>query len=124
MFYNCKKISYITFNSIIKSFGIKDMENMFYYCLELSSANLRHLKVNKSNSFNMSYLFYNCLKIKSIEFNNDDFNISDTRMMFYNCKELISLNLIPCYTYDEINMTKMFYNCYQIKNISLNIEKD
>ena len=120
MFYNCKKLNYITFNSIIKSFGIKDIENMFYNCLELSSANLKHLKVIKSNSFNMSYLFYNCQKIKSIEFNNDDFNISDTRMMFYNCKELISLNLIPFYTYDEINMTKMFYNCYQIKNISLN----
>ena len=117
MFYNCQKLKTITFNTTVKSFGIKNIKYMFYNCLALTSVKLKHFR--KNNAINSSYLFYNCQSLTSIEVIDNYLSISDAIEMFYNCIKLTSINFNPDGTSVNINMTKKFYNCKKLEKITL-----
>ena len=93
VFYNCQKLKTITFNTTVKSFGIKNIKYMFYNCLALTSVKLKHFRTN--NAINSSYLFYNCQSLTSIEVIDNYLSISDAIEMFYNCIKLTSINFNP-----------------------------
>ena len=118
MFYNCHSIKSITFNS--NKFNVNNMSYMFYNCSNLESINLQSFRTySYSYNFNMSYLFYNCQSLKSATMENNQFPVSDTREMFYNCSELTTFTFKPLRTNEKINMTKMFYNCKNLKSVTL-----
>ena len=66
---------------------------MFFNCSKLKKIDVGSFSVY-SIFFNMSYLFYNCQNLTSININYGNFRINDTREMFYNCSELTSIILI------------------------------
>ena len=131
MFYNCKELSSFSLNN--NNFYVKDMNNMFYNCESLKSINLEYFKYYYQHHINMSRLFYNCHNLENINNIFYNFYISDTREMFYNCTSFKSTYYCCCshcyntikfkintdYLNDKINMSRMFYNCYNLNSISI-----
>ena len=135
MFYQNKNIEKIKFPST--SFIDLNMNYMFAYCDNLKSVNLSLFqiskdiylenifinslnleeiempKINVNKSINMDNLFSNLTSLSSIEFNTDYSYIlvNSSKNMFYNCKELISLNLSIIKLYEIENMSHMFDGC-------------
>ena len=123
MFYNCNQLSSLNLSS---NFYIKDMNNIFYNCLYLQKINLNYFKSSSNYYVNMSRAFYNCSNLSVIE-NFYDFYISDTREMFFNCTSLQYssssynnyINLKIYSGNQEVNMSYMFYNCINLRNINI-----
>ena len=142
MFYDCNNLESISFDSHELLF-INDMKGMFYNCFSLKSLNLTNIKTN--NFIDTSYMLYNCYNLTY--FKNSNINIKNMKYMFYNCNSLIGINInnfykrccyerddVSCsnchyYVYDPVerstyssipslNMTRIFYNCYNLKNIN------
>ena len=115
MFFNCHSLRIISFKS---SFATKDIKYMFYNCSELSQVNIGDLDIKSSSFLNMSYLFYNCQKLTDVGNIFNNIKINDAREMFYNCFKLTSIYFNPIETINDINMTKMFYNCRNLEKIN------
>ena len=122
MFYNCKNLSTII---LTQDIYVKNIYKMFYNSESLESIDIQYFKSSNLYHINMSYLFYNCEKLEAIKGDFNNFFISDTRNMFFNCKSLRykdnNNEVINIYinTNDKINMSKMFYNCESIKNVNI-----
>ena len=114
MFYNCRSLEYIDFGSGNIS-KIIDMRGMFYNCFSLKSINLT--KILPGNNVNLSYMFYNCSSLNNFAMNN--INIKDMKYMFYNCTLLSKINIdsFSCSSSYYINMSNVFYNCYNLPEI-------
>ena len=119
MFYNCKKLASIDYYR----FDAKEVKYMFYNCNSLKQIDLTKFK-GTSFYLNMTGFFYNCYGLEVIHGNFSNFNISDTKEMFYNCISLISLDFIPLNVYNYSNMSKMFYNCNNIRKIRFDIHNN
>ena len=128
MFYNCSLLSNFIFSD--NNLYAKDMNNMFSNCKSLKSINLNRFKSDSNWFINMSRLFYNCHELEQIEENLDDIYISDAREMFFNCTSFKNINdngknieyiqlKITHHTNIKINMSKMFYNCHNLKHIRI-----
>ena len=123
-FYNCYKLSSIKHENVFS----KDISYIFY---NNTSFEQIKININKSCPCNMSYSFYDCINLTTIQNYisgeidpNDPWSIApnDARSMFYNCISLTSLKLELKYDSNEINMTRMFYNCNDITQIELLVE--
>ena len=67
-----------------------------------------------------SYLFYNCSDIMEIDLSNFNSSlVTDMSYMFYGCRSLISLNLSNLNTSKVNNMEFMFYECSSLSLIDL-----
>ena len=69
---------------------------------------------------NTSFLFYNCKNLISIDLSN--FNTSyveDMKWMFANCTNLTELDLSNFNTKNVINMGRMFFNCPLLNNLDI-----
>ena len=141
---NLQKIN-ISINYNI-DYAIKDLSGMFYNCPSLTSFSLDNLYLNYHDSYhyqectegsnrvcqdkyqyyynkiNISYMFYNCKGLKSINMNSHSSRkISDMSYMFYNCNSLESVNLAN-FDIDNIlniDLSYMFYNCHKLTTITL-----
>ena len=146
-FYNCISLNSINLNKFISQDNI-NMSYTFYNCYSLNSVSIENnnLKVNDirymfynntalenliikfnsvSNSFyNMSYAFYNCVNLLTLNFDNWYIQPNDMRNMFYNCSSLNSIELKLGTSDTDVNMTRMFYNCNNITIIEFNIGSD
>ena len=76
----------------------------------------------KFNSYikDCSKMFYNCkniIKIDLSQFNTK--NVINVDEMFYNCENLIDINISKFSTKNIITMKNMFYNCNNLINIDL-----
>ena len=121
-FYNCQNLETIKFPSSSNSFGISNMEQIFYNCQSLKQIDLRSFSPS-SSYLNFSSLFFNCFSLTTVTMNSNNFYISDTREMFYNCSSLNAFSFNPYWAKYGINMAKMFYNCTNIKSITFQIYK-
>ena len=69
----------------------------------------------------MSYLFYNCQAIKSLDlstFNTQ--NVMDMRYLFYNCKNLESIASLDTFKTNNVqNMAWMFYHCDKLTSFDI-----
>ena len=86
---------------------------MFGSCHNLKSIDLFY---NTHNVNNMSFLFYNCFNLSSI--NLSTFNTSNViRMeyMFYSCLKLTSIDLSNFNTDKLVSIAKMFYDCNSLQ---------
>ena len=117
MFYNCKNLQEFTHNNTKNNILIKDASKMFYNCAKLNNIFFRsELILNDMNS-----MFYNCNSLEIIDLSilnqNQNINIS---YLFYNCYNLTSFNLTNS-TLAISDMRYTFYNCTNLNSINLNI---
>ena len=133
--FNLKKFTYAT--TYTNSYQVTDVRNMFYNCYSLTSFDFSYIyldyysitchRTNTSSYYiynyfaiNMSYAFYNCQKLSSINFGSRNYAyVYDMRYMFYNCSLLPSINTKNFKFYSVVNSSYMFYNCQSLKNIAL-----
>ena len=82
---------------------------------EVISIDLSHLK-SKLTTLG----FYNCSKLKTINWGNIDLsNVTDISSMFNGCSGLTSIDLTPLNTSNVANMYSMFYGCTGLTSIDL-----
>ena len=97
---------------------LTDMSYMFYNCRKLSS--LDFSKFNTENVTNMRYMFYQCRKLSSLDlskFNTE--NVTNMRYMFNDCWELSSLDLSKFNTKNVTDMECMFESCSKLSSLDL-----
>ena len=91
---------------------------MFYNCTSLTSISFRGYYT--ASNINISYMFYNCIKLKETSFANNLF-VNDMRYLFYNCYNFSTIDLSKYYptSYNQegVNMSYLFYNCYNLNSI-------
>ena len=120
-FYNCNEIETINFTLNNTSFGVDKIDYMFYNCSKLIKISFKSFKIETSNYLNMSYLFYNCQSLTKFDMLDNYLNISEVIQMFYDCFNLEQLIFYPYTIYSNITLSKMFYNCKRLQNITFNL---
>ena len=76
--------------------------------------------LNTSNVTDMSYMFYNCTNLTSIDASNwDTSKVTDMCDMFFECHSLESLDLSNWDTSSVANMRGMFDSCESLKSINV-----
>lgn len=95
-------------------------ENFFSGCTSLESLYLSNFNTKMSSS--MSGMFYNCLKLKSIDLSNCTFNtgsVTNMSQMFENCESVTSITFGSLFeTQGVSNMGWMFKNCKKLTEIN------
>ena len=95
------------------------MSSMFENCQKLNELNLSSF--NTRNVQDMSYLFKNCKYLKNLTLGNN-LNTGKVKYMketFYQCENLISLDLRIFNTENVITMNRMFLNCFQLNYLDI-----
>ena len=103
---------------IIKE-NLTDISYMFYECSSLLSINTIP-NFNTENVNNMSYLFYRCSSLISINglSNWQTENVTNMSYMFYGCSSLSSLDDISKWETDNVyNMSFMFSGCSSLSSL-------
>ena len=88
---------------------------MFFDCVKLSSIDLSSFEPYNVKSF--TNMFGNCQSLPRIDFKLDASEATDLSYLFYNCKELKSVNMTSFRTTKYINMEYMFFNCEKLVDI-------
>ena len=74
--------------------------------------------LDTSNATDMSYMFYNCAALKSLDLSNfDTSNVISMEWMFSDCSALTALDLSGFDTSKVTDMDSMFYGCSKLQNI-------
>jgi len=97
---------------------LTNMSYMFYGCSSLKSINFSLFKTNKVNI--MKGMFKNCTSLKLLDlssFNTN--NVYDMSYMFNNCSSLENIDLTKFNTNKVNNMRVMFQNCISLKTLDL-----
>ena len=97
---------------------LTNLSYMFYDCSSLKSIDLSSFNTN--NVTNMRCMFYHCSSLKSIDlssFNTN--NVTDMSYMFSNCSSLKSIDLSSFNTNKVTDMYAMFSNCSSLNSIDL-----
>ena len=146
MFNNCTELDYINFNfNNNKNINIISSKFMFNNCTSLKTINLTKINFAKdiNNMFsncvlletiifkafnyigedlNMSYIFYNCTSLISLNFPSEKMNIpKDMSYSFAYCSSLKDLELEfnnYYYSTDKNNMSNAFRNCTSLESIT------
>ena len=122
---------------------VLDMSSMFGWCTNLKNINISSFNMHKvikmnfmfgytglealdvsylniSNVKDMSQLFYNSDKLRSINFGNfDTSGVTNMDEMFYNCKSLEYLNLTSFNITKVETMKYLFYGCNNLEYINI-----
>jgi len=118
MFSGCKGLISVKFGNINTS-SIKTINHLFSDCGNLKKVDLRNF--DTSSITDMSCVFYNCTSLKSIIFP-DYMNTSKVKSlasMFFECNNLISINLSSADFPMVTEIHYMFYNDCNIKYINM-----
>ena len=118
MFYNCQKLSSITFGSGFDTSQVRTMRNMFQNCYALTNINISSFDV--SNVMTMQEMFCDCNRTARItlgEFHAE--KVRSMRSMFYNCRVLTSVDTGQFYAADIRDMYQMFCNCIAVPSLDL-----
>ena len=68
----------------------------------------------------MSYMFYNCLSLKSVDISNLDLSeVIDMNNMFDGCKSIKFINFSSINSQKLSNLDSIFYNCNSLQSIDL-----
>ena len=97
---------------------VKDMNDMFAYCLALTSLDLKNF--NTSNVTEMNWMFTDCAALTSLDLTS--FNtqkVTDMGWMFNGCKALTSLDLKNFNTQKVWDMSEMFSHCSALTSLDL-----
>ena len=99
--------------------NVTDMQNMFWYCLNLTSLDVSHFDTSKVT--NMYSMFYSLGNLSSLDVSKfDTSNVTNMDYMFFGCSNLENLDLRHFDTSNVTKMAEMFSYCYKL-NATLNI---
>jgi len=103
---------------ILEKESIKDMSYMFYDCKSLKSIDLSNFNIN--NVHNMSHMFDGCDSLESINLANfNTKNVINMSYRFSYCKSLKAIDLSNFNTNNVNNMSSMFFSCNSLESIDL-----
>lgn len=106
-----------TYEVVTKWVLNKGGDSSSYY----SSSTARYLTACNglnSNMTDVSYMFYSCRSLTSVDLSNfDTSNVTNMRRMFYSCEKLTSLDISNWNTSNVTNMNNMFYTCRVLTEI-------
>ena len=98
--------------------NIKNLSYMFYNCSSLNSLDLSNFNTN--NVTKMSYMFYNCSSLTSLNLSNfNTNNVTNMSGMFSDCSSITSLNLSNFNTNNVTNMSNFFAFCTSLTSLDL-----
>ena len=109
-FYEMKNLTSITGLQYLNTSNVSDMSYMFYDCYKLTSLDVSHF--NTSNVRMMNAMFMYCNGLTSLDVSN--FNtalVTDMSRMFQGCYRLPSLDVSNFNTGNVTNMDRMFLGC-------------
>ncbi|WP_418851753.1 BspA family leucine-rich repeat surface protein [Prevotella sp.] len=116
---NYSSIKNIIFDESFKTYAPTSLKDFFISCNALETiSGLEYL--NTANVENMSYMFYDCSALKSLDLTN--FNTAKVEYMNYmfdGCSALESLNLTNFNTAEVTNMSYMFKGCSALTSLDL-----
>ena len=121
MFYNCISVQNITFTKD-SSYFPNDIQNMFYNCSSLLQLSLKNV-LHTDFIIDLSYLFYNCLQLNTLEISLSNNLTKNMRGMFQNCKSLESIDLSEFYTTNVEIMLDMFKGCSKLNSLKIDFTK-
>ena len=117
-FYDFGYLTEIENISYLNASEMTDMSYMFYRCEKLQSLDLSNF--NAAMVTDMRYMFYDCSNLQSINLSN--FNaamVTDMHYMFYDCSNLQSINLSNFNAEKVTNMSNMFSDCPNLQSLDL-----
>ncbi len=117
-FYDFGYLTEIENISYLNASEMTDMSYMFYRCEKLQSLDLSNF--NAAMVTDMRYMFYDCSNLQSINLSN--FNaamVTDMHYMFYDCSNLQSINLSNFNAEKVTNMSNMFSDCPKLQSLDL-----
>ena len=115
-FCGCSKLTDIEGIENLNTENVTDMSYMFYNCRKLSS--LDFSKFNTENVTNMKYMFCDCRILSSLDLSNfNTAKVEDMSYMFSDCRKLSSLDLSNFYTAKVGDMSYMFSYCSTLTTI-------
>ena len=118
MFGRFKKLIQINFNDNFNTSKVTNMSYMFYNCSSLTSLDLSSF--NTSNVTTMDHMFHNCSSLTSLDLSSfNTSNVTDMSYMFYNCSSLTSLDLSNFNTSNVTDMSNMFSWCSSLTSLDL-----
>ena len=98
--------------------NVTNMSYMFYDCSKLTSLDVS--KFDTSNVTNMSYMFYYCSKLTSLDVSRfDTSKVTDMSYMFDDCSGLTSLDLSNFNTSNVTFMDRMFSGCNALTKLDV-----
>jgi len=116
IFYGCPKLE-LNLNGLDTS-SVTNMSYMFYKCHDLTSLDLSNF--DTSNVTNMSYMFDGCSSLTSLNLSGfDTSNVTTMSGMFSGCSGLTSLDLSNFDTSNVTDMCSMFSRCSGLTSLDL-----
>ena len=98
--------------------NVTDMSYMFNNCIALKSLDVSNFDTSKVT--NMSAMFQNCIALKSLDVSNfDTSNVTNMYAMFQDCGALTSLDLSGWDTSKVTNMNSMFKGCSALTSLDV-----
>ena len=118
-FKDLRKLETITGLEYLNTEKVTDMNNMFAFCLKLTSLDVTNF--NTVNVKNMMRMFAACKALTSLDVTNfNSENVTNMSYMFYNCSKLTSLDVTNFNTENVTNMSFMFSGCSILTTIYVN----
>ena len=116
---NYSSIKNIIFDESFKTYAPTSLKDFFISCNALETiSGLEYL--NTANVENMSYMFYDCSALKSLDLTNfNTANVTYMYGMFDGCSALESLNLTNFNTAKVEYMNYMFDGCSALESLNL-----
>ena len=117
-FWGMTNLQSITGMDCVNTSAVTNMSYLFYNCWRLTSLDVSHF--NTQNVEDMSGLFWYCSHLTSLDvssFNTE--NVTSTSSMFRGCDALSALDLSNFNTENVTQMQYMFEGCRGLKNLDL-----
>ena len=109
-FYEFTKLNSISGIEYLNTSSVTNMSYMFYYCYSLRSLDVSNFST--SNVTDMSYMFYHCWHVENLDVSGfDTKNVTNMRYMFAEMRYLESLDVSGFDTRNVTNMAGMFVWC-------------
>ncbi|MBQ9558467.1 MAG: BspA family leucine-rich repeat surface protein [Bacteroidaceae bacterium] len=115
VFYNCCNLTYLSHNFDTRN--VTTMRSMFNKCKKLNSFGVSSLNTEKVTD--MSYMFYECNAMTSLNNNFKTTSATDLSYMFYNCGLNNSLSMMNLKVSSSANLTSMFEGCSKLRTVYL-----
>lgn len=108
----------ITFGDAFHTENVKDMDNMFFVCTDLTHLDLTGF--DTSSVRNMSGMFSLCTGLSSLDLSSfNTANVTDMGSMFKECEKLMYLDLRGFDTANVRQMGSMFAHCFGLSDLDL-----
>ena len=104
--------------TMLDTSNVTDMSYMFYNCSQLTSLDVS--KFDTSKVINMSWMFYYCSNLTSLNLSSfNTSNVTTMHNMFAFCRNLTSLDVSKFDTSNVTNMASMFADCSKLTSLDV-----